>query len=79
MNFGADKMNEILEVPNTWPIITPLNFIESSIPPLILIAVIKYAIPACNSEMGMLYSHLIDEMMVELKDERLVDPEGVDG
>lgn len=77
--FGADEVYEILEVPNTGPIVAPLNFIEGSIPPLILIAGIEYAVAAGDGEVSVLDGHLVDEMMVELKDEGLVDPESVDG
>lgn len=77
-DFGVNEVQDILDIPNTGPIVLPLNFIEASIPPIILIARVDLPIAARDGEMGIFQGHLVEIVMEELKDEAIIETELID-
>lgn len=77
MNFGANEVNNVLEVSYARSIIASFYLVEGCIFPLALITGIEYAVAAGNHKMGTFDCHLIEKMVIELKDKWLMYPKGV--
>jgi hypothetical protein len=71
-------VQDILGISNAGPIVLPLNFIECSVPPIILTTRIDLPIATSDRKMGILQGHLVEIVMEELKDEAIIEAELVD-
>lgn len=60
------KMQHVLNIPHTRPIISPFYLIKSRIPPLLLVARTDLAVAAGDDHVRPLNGHLIDVLMIEL-------------
>lgn len=71
-DLRVDKMQNILLVAYTRPVVSPFYLVEGGVGPILLVAGVDDAVGAGDDEVGVLDGHLVGVVMEELVDKGLV-------
>jgi hypothetical protein len=77
-DFGVDEVQHIFGIADARPVVGPLDFVETAISPVLLLARADLPVAAGDGQVGRLDGHLVEIMLIELIDEGLFEAQQVD-